>query len=309
MAENLKATHYPNGTSILQATSYITASDDGNTWEYWTMAPRWCYPKLTESYERVYGLQYTWVAANNVCPTGWKLPDTAYWFALGKLIIGNKSILNETTTRNTPSGGTETINEPLGVSRLGRYLKSDNGRVVSFNKYGDTTWISGGYWPHNDTLSNRCNGTGMSIFPAGACGDDDGDFGKDAFFWTPNYVHSDGSGQGRRAIYFTYENHDLGISWFHNANMSSVRCIKVENSVNTKTKEITSRDISIYPNPATNYLLVTGGTGNFNIMSTSGVIVKRGTLSDSNNKTDLSDVTPGVYILKVGNVVKKFIKK
>jgi len=239
MAENLRAKHYNDGSEITQATQYINASDTKNDWDWWSASKRWAYPNLDATTFSTYGLTYTWYAAtSNVCPAGWSLPDTLNWFALGRLILGNNSIMNEVVTRNTPSGGTETVNEPLGVRAFARYLKSDNGKVLGVNKYGEAAWLNGGYWLHNDTLTNECNASAMTVLPAGAVGDDNGGFGQEAYFWTPNYVHSDHSGQGRRAIYFTYGNNDLGISWFHNANMASVRCIKAANKISLSATTI-----------------------------------------------------------------------
>jgi len=307
MAENLRTKHYNNGAAILQATTYIDDSD-GNTWDYWTNAPRWCYTQLKESNSSIYGLQYTWRAALNICPTGWELPDTTYWFTMGRLISGSSSILTETVTRNTPQGGTETVYEPLGVLGLGRYLKSDNGKKIGTNRYGDETWVDGGYWQHNDTLSNVCDGTGMTIFPAGAVGDDDGGFGKDAFFWTPNYVHADSSGQGKRAVMFSYENHDLAIAWFHNANMTSVRCVK-KVSTTTGLATISTAKLVLYPNPANDYIRVSGASGTYRIVSSAGMTLRSGVLGDGNTTISLEGLNNGFYLIQVGNQVQRFIKQ
>jgi uncharacterized protein (TIGR02145 family) len=239
MAENLRAKHFNDGTNITQATKYINATETQNDWDWWSGYKRWAYTDLDTATFKVYGLTYSWyTATSDICPTGWSLPDTLNWFALGRLILGENSVANEVVTRNTPSGGTETVNEPLAVRGFASILKTDNGKVLGTNRYGDSTWLDGGYWLHNDTLTNECNASGMSIVPAGEIGSTNGGFGQDAYFWTPNYVHSDSSGQGRRAINFTYENNDLNITWFHNANMSGIRCIKAANKLSLSATDI-----------------------------------------------------------------------
>jgi uncharacterized protein (TIGR02145 family) len=307
MAENLRTKHYNDGTAILQATAYIDDTE-GNTWDYWTYAPRWCYPQLKETNGSLYGLQYSWKAALKVCPEGWTLPDTTYWFTMGRLILGSSSILTESVTRNTPQGGTETVYEPLGVLNLGRYMKSDNGRVKGVNRYGDETWVAGGYWQHNDTLSNDCGGAGMTIYPAGAVGDDDGGFGKESFFWTPNYVHADGSGQGRRAITFSYQNHNLAIAWFHNANMASVRCVK-KATTTTGLSSVTSAKFVLYPNPATDFVCVSGASGTYRIVSPAGSTLRSGALSDGVTTISLGGLSKGFYLIQIGSHVQRFIKQ
>jgi len=49
----------------------------------------WCY-KNADSNCVKYGRLYTWNAAKEVCPIGWKLPDTADWNRLAKTVGGKR---------------------------------------------------------------------------------------------------------------------------------------------------------------------------------------------------------------------------
>ncbi len=231
MADNLKTKHYNNGSEITQATQVISYSEIGNTWETWCLVDRWAYPNLDDNYFDEYGLNYSWSASvsDSVCPEGWSLPDTSYWYNLARYVVGDDKLVYNDVTRNTPSGGTETVKEASEVNEFGRYLKTDNGKVLSTNKYGDSTWIDGGYWSHTDSISNDCNGTGMNIMPAGEMSYYLHGFGNGAFYWTPNYVHANGSGQGRMYMYFSSSDHQMHLCCNHNANMHSIRCVKDAN--------------------------------------------------------------------------------
>ena len=68
--ENLRTTHFANGNPILSGDFYSAISD---TISYYYENPDSEIP-LVEC-----GLLYNWLAANNVCPTGWHLPTNAEW--------------------------------------------------------------------------------------------------------------------------------------------------------------------------------------------------------------------------------------
>ena len=68
--ENLRTTHFADGNPILSGDLYSAISD---TISYYYESPDSVIPLV----ER--GLLYNWLAANNVCPTGWHLPTNAEW--------------------------------------------------------------------------------------------------------------------------------------------------------------------------------------------------------------------------------------
>lgn len=101
MAENLKVTHYTNGTAILLVTDRIVwrSLGDNNTDD------AYCYYNNDASGEAdTYGALYTWAAAmgdnavsstanpsgvQGVCPDGWHLPSDAEWTDLTDYLTNN----------------------------------------------------------------------------------------------------------------------------------------------------------------------------------------------------------------------------
>ncbi len=90
MQENLKTTHYKDGTAIPLVT-------DDNTWKN-LAAPGYCWYENNEtSYKSAYGALYNWYAVNTgkLCPSGWHVPANAEWITLtnylgGESIAGDK---------------------------------------------------------------------------------------------------------------------------------------------------------------------------------------------------------------------------
>ncbi len=307
MAENLKTFHYNDGTEI----EYQATEDDEYDSDYWCLAPRWGYPNFDEENYEEYGLLYSWTAAadEDLCPDGWSLPDTADWFNLARYVVGDVQFEYNYNTRNTPSGGTETVYEAAYVYTMGQYLKSDNGKVLGTNKYGESTWVDGGYWVHTDSISNDCNASGMTILPAGnLISTSVNDFGQVAYFWTPNYVHSDGSGQGRRYMYFDYTSHRMSVSFFYNVYLTSVRCIKAADTSTDISDHTINEGIALTPNPSKSYINIKNGSGGYTIYSLQGTVVKTGSLTES-KKVDISDLSSGIYIFKSEGYVGRFVKR
>ena len=76
MAENLKTTHYSDGTSI----PLVEDKDDWANLGYEGIGM--CYYDNSSTNADTYGALYSWAAAANsaqVCPTGWHLPSDAEW--------------------------------------------------------------------------------------------------------------------------------------------------------------------------------------------------------------------------------------
>ncbi len=310
MAEDLKTKHYTDGSDILQATELISYTDTDNDWDYWTLVPRWCYPNLDEDNFSEYGLLYSWSTSISgaLCPDGWSLPDTTDWYNLGRYIVGEDKVNYAYVTRNTPTGGTETVYEVSNIEDLGQYFKTDNGKILGTNKYGEATWVDGGYWPHTDDISNECNSSGMGVLPAGEISSSIKGFGTKAYYWTPNYVNADSSGQGRVFIFFCSTDHTLALGSNHNANLNSVRCIKTVDSPTAISDQTINQGIVLSPNPTKNYINVGNASGAYFIYSIQGTIVKSGSLNENVN-IDVNDLYPGVYILKTKDFVGKFVKK
>ena len=102
MAENLKTTHYKNGTTITNVT-------DNAAWAALATGA-YCNYNNDANSASTYGRLYNWYAVNtgNLCPTGWHAPSDAEWVTLttylgGASIAGGK--LKATTLWNSPNTG------------------------------------------------------------------------------------------------------------------------------------------------------------------------------------------------------------
>jgi hypothetical protein len=79
-------------------------------------------------------------------------------------------------------------------------------------------------------------------------------------------------------------------------------------SVSTAINELTTESISVYPNPATSTLNIEGSTGIAYVYNLAGTMVLTQDLSQSTSM-DISDLTNGVYLLKVDGEIIKVVKK
>jgi len=103
MAENLRATHYYDGTAIAHSTATMTSS--ANDYKDYFM-----YPNNDANNVATYGLLYSWgvTTTKSLLPTGWVLADTTAWAILatylgGKTVAGGilKSTSSSWSTPNT----------------------------------------------------------------------------------------------------------------------------------------------------------------------------------------------------------------
>ncbi len=151
MAENLKTTHYADGTEI-------TLVEDSATWANGTNAKAYCYYENSIENTSIYGLLYTWIAAMNqasasnlnpsgvqgACPDGWHLPSDDEWVELIDY-LGGISIADEklkTTSGWTGGNGTD----DYGFSALPAGLREEN---ANFGYLGYAT----AYWTASDQVS------------------------------------------------------------------------------------------------------------------------------------------------------------
>lgn len=79
MAENLRTTHFNDGTPI----PYVTDQAD---WDFTDISesPAYCYYGNDEANAELHGALYNWFTARepNICPKGWYVPTTADWAEL-----------------------------------------------------------------------------------------------------------------------------------------------------------------------------------------------------------------------------------
>lgn len=100
--ENLKTTHYRNGSAIPNFT-------DGSAWSNLNTGA-YCYYENNSANGNTYGALYNWQAVNteNLCPTGWHVPSDTEWTTLidylgGESVAGGK--LKSLTGWNDPNNG------------------------------------------------------------------------------------------------------------------------------------------------------------------------------------------------------------
>ncbi|HUX96144.1 MAG TPA: fibrobacter succinogenes major paralogous domain-containing protein [Bacteroidales bacterium] len=111
LKENMKTTHYSDGTALVDGTGVGDITGDYIT-KYWFV---W-----HELYNKdIYGLLYTWAAAMNgasssdanpsgvqgVCPTGWHLPSDAEWKQLEMHLGMSQAEADRKGWRGTDEGG------------------------------------------------------------------------------------------------------------------------------------------------------------------------------------------------------------
>jgi uncharacterized protein (TIGR02145 family) len=100
MAENLRVTHYQNGSAIPHV-------PDGKEWGDLTTGGYAAYENDTENLIP-YGLLYNWFAAvdsQGICPEGWHVPTDEEWMALEIYLGMPKSEVDTIGWRGTDEGG------------------------------------------------------------------------------------------------------------------------------------------------------------------------------------------------------------
>lgn len=140
MAENLKTTHYADGTAI-------DLVENSSSWDDYVLlnSPAMCYYNNNASNEAdTYGALYTWVAARMACPDDWHLPSDAEWTELidylgGISVAGGK--MKEPGFTHWESPNTGATNES-GFNAFPGGRRNDDGifNFFSTNAYfwGDT---------------------------------------------------------------------------------------------------------------------------------------------------------------------------
>jgi uncharacterized protein (TIGR02145 family) len=108
MAENLKTTHYRDGSPITELELKIPWGGTGEG-----KAGAWCYYQSDMANNPTYGKLYNWYAVtdrNHLCPTGWHVPSDSEWTVLtdylgGDTVAGGK--MKATTLWDKPNTGAD----------------------------------------------------------------------------------------------------------------------------------------------------------------------------------------------------------
>ncbi|MBE9511246.1 MAG: fibrobacter succinogenes major paralogous domain-containing protein, partial [Bacteroidetes bacterium] len=165
MKENLKSTHYADGTALIDGTGAGDISSDTTTKYYFAYYDN-------ESYVAVYGRLYTWAAVMNgasgsetnpgrvqgVCPDGWHVPDDDEWKELEMYLGMSEKEASLTYWRGTDEGAKlkESGNIGVNVNGLWRY----SGSMYRGNNKSGFTALPAGSRLYNESfrdLSYRAN--------------------------------------------------------------------------------------------------------------------------------------------------------
>jgi uncharacterized protein (TIGR02145 family) len=155
MAENLRATHYADGTPIPKVTGdtewdNLGTSDKAYCW----------YNNDSASNAETYGALYTWAAAmdgaassnsnpsgvQGICPDGWHLPSDAEWKEL-EMYLG----MSETEANSTGWRGTNQGSKLADSANL--WQDGDLENNAAFGTSGFTA-LPGGYRSNSGTFTN-----------------------------------------------------------------------------------------------------------------------------------------------------------
>lgn len=193
MAENLRTTHYADGTSI----PHGNCSSETSAY--------WYYPNNSSSNKPTYGLLYNWKAvitnsnsnnAQGICPTGWHVPSDAEW---------------------------KQMEIAMGMSRSDADNTGWRGNIAA-QLCGNTGWQSSttSNAAGNTSATGR-NSSGFSALPSGCYyGDSYNEFGYFASFWST--TEESGTFAWMRDL--TYDNSGMARYRANKSYGFSVRCVK-----------------------------------------------------------------------------------
>jgi uncharacterized protein (TIGR02145 family) len=161
MAENLKTTHFNDGTDIPLVT-------DDYAWSHAVTSPAYCwYSNDESSYKNTYGALYNWNAIFNgkLCPAGWNVASDSGWDGLEDYLINNGYNYD----------GTLNMNE----KKLAKALASNSG--------WNSSSVEGAVG--NSDYPAKRNATGFTALPGGYrhANGSFSDIGNSSLWWTTSY--------------------------------------------------------------------------------------------------------------------------
>jgi len=144
-------------TDARDGQTYKTVTIDGRTWmaqnlNYKTKRGYWCYENKTNSCDK-YGRLYNWETAKQVCPSGWKLPDSLDWEKLFETACGREFAGK---TLKSKSGWYDNGNglDKFGFSALPGGARFHFGSRFYNVGIGGFWWTTTGYYRHMNTFSD-----------------------------------------------------------------------------------------------------------------------------------------------------------
>jgi uncharacterized protein (TIGR02145 family) len=190
MAENLKVTHYRDGTAITNVT-------DNNAWEAQETEAFCIYNNNTSNEVDTYGALYNWYAVTdtrNLAPEGWHVPTDEEWKELEMSLGMSQSEADNESWRGTNEGSIMAGNDALW----------DEGDLENDSEFG-----SSGF----STLANGYRPTGLGNYTQ---------MGNYGYFWSTteynsNLVYNRSLYSNRTTIHRGYDYKSFGLA---------IRCVK-----------------------------------------------------------------------------------
>jgi uncharacterized protein (TIGR02145 family) len=270
MKENLKSTHYQNGTAI-------TNVSDGITWWYLT-TEAYCDYDNTAANSTTYGKLYNWYAAtnaNNISPKGWHIPTEDDWNILEKY-------LDNTVDINA-------------VGNIGTNLG------IKMKVPGTTSWDS-----PNEGATNT---SGFSALPGGYRGGTGGfsNIKSMANWWSAKELN--GSDAWMRRLYSdritmgrsTYgKNYGFSIRCVRDQLTSQIEEPRIEKDIRVFPNPAKDKLVILIPENHQSKL---------QIYTITGESVWKGFLISTENTIDISSLVKGIYLLQITESNKLTLQK
>ena len=260
LKENMKATHYSDGTSIPLG----TGSSSTTGYRY--------YPNNNSSNVAQYGYLYNWPAAvrgasfssaspsgvQGICPNGWHIPSSAEWTTL----------IDYVKSQSTYLCGNDADN-------VAKALASTTGWTNS-----SVTCAVG-----NNAVTN--NSTGFSAVPAGDYRGNFIDFGTHALFWTTSNYNNYGEPTVRD---LSYGSANVGDGYNPSEFGNSVRCLRDETGSGTGGGTTPTTSLPTVTTTAVSQIAQTSATSGGNVTSDGGATVTaRGVCWSTTQNPTVSD--------------------
>jgi uncharacterized protein (TIGR02145 family) len=199
MAENLRVTHFNEGTPIPQITDNATWGSAGSAAYCW-------YNNDSAAYAVTYGALYNFYtvwsnSSKNVCPVGWHVPNSDEWNTLRNYLA---------------TAGFAYDNDKMqGYNKVAKSLAA----VGGWNASTKTGAVGNTDYPY------RRNATNFTARPAGYRSDKGfEDIGQGAYWWTSERYGLGSSNSWN--YYISFDRTDLGLYYSDQKIGFSVRCIR-----------------------------------------------------------------------------------
>ena len=214
MKENLKTTHYSDGTNI-PVGSILTTSTS------------YCYyPGNTPTNKNFYGMLYNWTAVMNgatqsnsvpsgvqgICPTGWHVPSDAEFTTLTNYLSDNSEYICDLNQTYIAKAMADTV----GWTNFG-YNNCNVGLVLETNNVSGFSARGAGSCSHYQQITNPSNNLASSLNSYG-------------YFWTTRAYYNVTTGTYDNESIYTlslgYTSSSVTVGTNNSWNAYSVRCVK-----------------------------------------------------------------------------------